>query len=389
MDYAALKAENSRQLREDWRERREVFRAMPELVRLNHSNVCNLRCVTCWHHLGVPSFGISMKLVERIAHEVFPTAQKVILTSSGEPLLAQFDEILELTVRYQTKIEMYTSCLNMTEKRWARMYPVLDTLHVSIDCPEKNGYERVRLGSSYERVVDNLAMIKRWIDERGKPFSYHCQGALLKSTVKHLPEFVRFASDYGFDLLHVQRVFKTHEGLDGEDILTQMPRAELDALVNEASDEARRLDFTLIVEELGYPNVMATRQPRWGEPQLMSYGQDGVCWFAGQSIDVNHAGECSACCFPTDMYLGDATRQPIREIWNGRAMRKLRRQFHTGRLNPFCRDCLLVTRNPTNERSINFYRRHARLKYFNFRKDLGKRLRSTWDKLAHRQDNQA
>ena len=58
MDLEALKQENSRQLREDWREKRETFRSLPEIISLNHSNACNLRCITCWHHTGVPIQGM-------------------------------------------------------------------------------------------------------------------------------------------------------------------------------------------------------------------------------------------------------------------------------------------------------------------------------------------
>ena len=71
MQFQAYKDENSRLLREDWREKREVFRAMPEIINLNHSNACNLRCVTCWHHTGVPIHGIRLHHVERICHQLF------------------------------------------------------------------------------------------------------------------------------------------------------------------------------------------------------------------------------------------------------------------------------------------------------------------------------
>jgi len=376
MDFLPRKEENSRLLREDWAAKREVFRSMPEIVNLNHSNACNLRCVTCWHHTGVPIHGIKLRDVERICHQLFPAARKVILTAAGEPLINNFDEIAALARHYQVKMDMFTSCFNMTEERFRLSRELFDVLHVSMDCPDKEGYERVRVRSSFDRVVENLRMMKRVIDEEGKPFVYHCQAAVLKSTVRFLPRFVGFVKELGFDLLHVQRLFKTHEGLEGEDILSSMPRAELDAIIAETQAEAKRLNQTVILHEIGYPNVHADPPPRGEEPRLMTYREQGVCWFVGHGIGINHAGEVYPCCYPTDIYLGDALTEPMRKIWNGTVMRRLRRQFHTRKLNPFCENCFIVNENPSEAKNFDFYKRMARMRWFEAKKRMSKRLQA-------------
>lgn len=374
MDLQDLKEENSRLLREDWREKREVFRSLPEIVCLNHSNACNLRCVTCWHHTGVPIHSIDLHEVERLCHQLFPTALKVVLTAAGEPLINDFDEITDLARHYEIRIDMYTSCFNMSEERFRRSRDLFDVLHVSMDCPRKEDYERVRIRSSYERVVENLRMIQRVLDEEGKPFTYCCHAVLLESTVRFLPEFIGFVKDLGFDLLHVQRLYKTHAGLEDEDIFTSMPREELDAIIAEALAEARRLNQTVVFQEIGYPDFHADPPPRPEDPALMAYREKGVCWFVGQSFNINHAGEAFACCHTTDLYLGNALTQPVRKIWNGRAMRRLRRQFHARRLDSFCRNCHVVNENPGDEKNFDFYKRTSHLRWFEIKKRISKRL---------------
>jgi MoaA/NifB/PqqE/SkfB family radical SAM enzyme len=359
MDWLAVKEENSGRLREDWRAGRDVFTGMPEIVALNHSNACNLRCVTCWHHVGVPVHGLRLADVERIAHQVFPTARKVVLTSSGEPLLNHFDEIAALAAQYRTKIDMFTSCVTMTEERFRRTRELFDILHVSVDCPDKAGHERVRVRSDFDRVVANLEMMKRVLEAEGKPFGYHCQAALLKSTARFLPELVRFAHRFLFDVVHVQRVFRTHSGLEAEDVLTQLPRAELDAIVREASAEARACNVSLVLHELGYPNVWSEPLPKPEDPRLMNYGEHGVCWFVGQSIGIGNLGEVHPCCYPTGITLGSALEQPLGEIWNGEPMRALRRQFHARRLNDVCAACFLVRQDPLSADSLDVHRRSA------------------------------
>jgi radical SAM protein with 4Fe4S-binding SPASM domain len=245
-----------------------------------------------------------------------------------------------------------------------------------MDCPDKEGYERVRVRSSFERVVENLRMMKRIMDQEGKPFVYHCQAAILTSTVRFLPAFVGFVHELGFDLLHVQRLFKTHAGLEGEDILTSMPRAELDAVIAETAAEAKRLNQTVILHEIGYPNVIADPPPRPEDPPLMQFRDHGVCWFVGHGIGINHAGEAFPCCYTTDIYLGNALEEPMRRIWNGPAMRRLRRQFHRRKLNAFCQNCFLVNENPVEQRNFDFYRRQARLRWFEVKKRVTKRLQA-------------
>ena len=376
MDFRSLKDENSRLLREDWAEKRVEFRSMPEIINLNHSNACNLRCITCWHHTGVPIHGLKLREVERICHQLFPAAKKVVLTAAGEPLINNFDEITALARHYQVKMDMFTSCFNMTEERFRASRELFDLLHVSLDCPDKEGYERVRVRSSYDKVVENLRMMKRIMDAEGKPFLYHCQAAILKSTVRFLPQFVGFVQELGFDLLHVQRLFKTHEGLENEDILTAMPRAELDAIIAETTAEAKRLNQTVILHEIGYPNVYADPQPRSENPPLMTFREHGVCWFVGHGLGINHVGEVYPCCYPTDIYLGDALVDSMQKIWNGPAMQRLRRQFHTRKLNTFCQNCFLVNQNPGEQRNFDFYKRAARMHWFEIKKRMNKRLKA-------------
>ena len=370
----SMKEENSRLLREDWREKREVFRSLPEIVCLNHANVCNLRCVTCWHHTGVPIHRIPLRDVERLCHQLFPAARKVLLTAAGEPLLSDFDEISALAQHYGIRMDMITSCLDMTEERFRRSRDLFDVLYVSMDCPRKEGYERVRIGSCYERVVENLRMIKRVMDEEGKPFLYCCNAAILKSTVRYLPEFVGFVNDLGFDLLHVQRLYRTHAGLNDEDILTAMPREELDAIVAETLEEAKRLNQKVVLQEIGYPDFHGDPPLRAEDPLRMTFREDGVCWFVGQAFNINHVGEAFACCHTTDLYLGNVVTQPVRKIWNGRAMRRLRRQFFSGKLNFFCRNCFVVNENPAEERNFDFYKRASRLHWFEIKKRMSRRL---------------
>jgi len=371
MDYQALKDENSRQLREDYRERRTVFQAMPEIISLNHSNICDLRCTICWHHEEVPPVRLGVPQVESIAHQLFPTAQKVILTAAGEPTINDFEEIITLAREYSTKVDMFTAALNMTEERYRLVKPVLDVFHVSMDTSRKELYELVRARSNYDRVVENLKMMRRINQEEGKRHIWIMNGAILKDTVPYLAEFVAFAHEMGADMLQLQKLFFTHEALREQDIFTRMPKEELDGYMRAAQEEARKRNFTLILHELTYENVYSDPPVRSEDPPLM---HEAMCWFAVQQIGIQPTGEVYPCCYPTTMNMGHIEDTPLREIWNGAGYRKLRHELFTKDYNYFCKNCMLITREVQDDKAFDFYGRQTRMKAAFYKNKIKRKL---------------
>ena len=69
--FKAQKDENSRLLREDVARRSPRFRALPEVVTLNHSDLCNLRCVMCPRNLAQGTNRLSRRVLGYIADDEY------------------------------------------------------------------------------------------------------------------------------------------------------------------------------------------------------------------------------------------------------------------------------------------------------------------------------
>ena len=67
---ASLKDANSRLLREDIAQGRVEFRALPEVVTLNHTDLCNLRCIMCPRNLAQGTHRLSRRVLGYLAEEL-------------------------------------------------------------------------------------------------------------------------------------------------------------------------------------------------------------------------------------------------------------------------------------------------------------------------------
>src|SRR5262245_29718862 len=205
--FTALKRENRRLLREDLARRATVYRGLPEVVTLNHTDLCNLRCVMCPRSRGQGRHRLDRAVLEHVAQSLFPTATKVVLTTSGgEPLAADFDLLMERALAFEAKIDVVTNGLLLTLPLYRRARGALDHLNVSVDCHVPEVYEAIRAGSRWSALEANLQAVR---DER-RPHPdevlYTLSAVVLRENLPHLPDFVRFAAGMGAEAVVLQRL---------------------------------------------------------------------------------------------------------------------------------------------------------------------------------------
>src|SRR5688572_11277757 len=158
--YSDLKRENSELLRADVERGAIAYRGLPEVVTLNHSDICNLRCVMCPRHLAQGRHRLDPRVLEHVVNELFPTARKVILTTAGgEPLAVDFDFLLERALRFDVRVDVVTNGVLLARELYLRARHALDHLNVSLDSHVPEVYERIRLGARFSRVVANLEAV--------------------------------------------------------------------------------------------------------------------------------------------------------------------------------------------------------------------------------------
>ena len=344
---AARKAENSRLLREDVAARRTAYRGLPEVVTLNHSDICNLRCIMCQRSLGQGKHRLDSAVLDHVVNELFPTARKAVLTTAGgDPLAVDFDFLLERALRFDVRLDVVTNGVLLSPDTYRRARPALDHLNVSLDSHVPAVYERIRAGSSFGRVWGTLEALAEERRRAPDGVLFSISAVVMKSNLPHLDAFLRAVAPLRPDGVVFQRLQHGEKATPEEEPSASWSQAEIDAYLDAAVRTAEAIGMNLFLSEFRRPNVVPS-PPRPKVPMTIE-GQ-GLCWFLAQNFNVMYTGEVFPCCIPTDLCLGDVRYEDPVEIWNGEPFRRLRASHLDGKGNLFCSGCLHAPHLPARD----------------------------------------
>ncbi len=337
-DRQLQKQENSRLLREDIAEKRLVFKSLPEIINLNQTSVCNLRCIMCFQAYTPGTETLPMSRVHAILDDVLPTAHKLKLTTAGEPLIGEFEEILDIADQYECKLDIITNATRLTAARLERMEGMLDHLAISIDSHVEEVLDHIRGEGVHRAIMKNFRELGEFLGDRPRSYLTSFNMVLMTSNVPHLSGFVRFAREAGVDHVRVIRMsYMTQELKEKEDPFHCFAKEELDRHIEDARQEAKRLGLNLILHEVGYKNVIS-RTERMVSPEPI---QSRYCSQMLQEVYIQPNEAIYPCCIPGDLFMGSLKRNRFEEIWNGRAYQRLRKQMFSQELVGPCAKCKL------------------------------------------------
>src|SRR6476646_868180 len=147
--------------------------ALPEIVQIESTNICNAKCVFCprdemHRRQGVMSFDLFRKIVDECAALGIT---HVRVHNYGEPFL---DRHLTEKVRYAKQkgireVGMISNGSLITEKIARGMIEAgLDAINISVDAAGKEVFERTRLNLEYDTVIGNIRTLARLRNEAGR-----------------------------------------------------------------------------------------------------------------------------------------------------------------------------------------------------------------------------
>jgi glycosyltransferase involved in cell wall biosynthesis/MoaA/NifB/PqqE/SkfB family radical SAM enzyme len=327
-------------------------------------DTCNLHCVMCEEHSPHSTLQIRRKaegrarrvmpfeMIERVVAEAAPRGLKEIIPSTmGEPLLYEhFEEILELCQRHGVKLNLTTNGTfpRLGAEEWARrIVPVTSDVKVSWNGATKATHEAIMLGSSWEKVLDNVRQLIAVRDAHAAAGGNRCritfQLTFLESNVDELADMVRLAVHLGVDRVKGHHLWAHFAAIQGESMrrsAESIERWNTAVLAARAAAAERPLPTGkhVLLENIFLLDPAATEDLAPGGP----------CPFLGQEAWVSAVGRFDPCCAPdaqrrTLGELGNLDDQSFMEIWNGDAYRELAATYRNRRL---CLGCNM--RKPTD-----------------------------------------
>jgi len=191
----------------------------PESISLELTAGCNLTCSHCSSHgdhadhsMNNRRAAFGASLLEKLAHEAFPSLTLLNLVGRGEPMMvseALWNKLAQMLNHYRVLLSCVTNGYFLTKRINETILPVIDTLTVSIDGTTEDVFASNRGGASLAVVLKNIEHFQRLRNELNiarRPrlgFSW----TLKKNNIHQFPDFVRLALSFDVQLLYVRHLF--------------------------------------------------------------------------------------------------------------------------------------------------------------------------------------
>lgn len=286
----------------------ELLTDFPLFLVVEPQYTCNLRCIHCVHgydnlkdkyaYKDAMSFEQYRQIIDEAAHYQCPS---LCLNSTNEPLLIK--DIAQ-RVRYAADhgfmdIMFNTNGLLLCKSKIDQLLDSgLTRLMVSLDAFTKETYDKIRIGSSFEKVLTNIELFLNMRSRKRQ------QLPLLRVSLVRL----------------------------------SLNNHEIDAFIEYWRDCA---DYVAIQE-------LASPEPSWDFESLFSdlrtVLDEFSCPQPWQRLIIQGDGSVLPCCsqFAQELALGNIQEQSISSIWLSPAMEHMRTLHKEARYsdNPTCRKCV-------------------------------------------------
>jgi MoaA/NifB/PqqE/SkfB family radical SAM enzyme len=279
----------------------------PAFVTVEFTNYCNLQCPYCTSPLALrPQGMMSEEVFAALVRQVEELkVSRVRIVGNGEATLhPRFAWMVTELAKVCGYLTLVTNGQRLDRTTIVEILRApLRLIEVSVDSSRKDSYERVRLGASYEKLLNNLVLLKEVKRELNAPVLINIRVMIHPSERPGLTAILDHWRDFG-DTVVPQ--FLHDEGLAG--------RTNTDDLF------------------------------RHSEPQ--HYPR---CTLPLKALDVCWNGDVPLCDFadkqtgkPGGLLLGNVARNTLQELWNHGIIRQYR-QGHRERdpdKMPICRGCV-------------------------------------------------
>jgi len=310
---------------------------LPDILNIDISTHCNLRCITCSLEEHYPQKSIMpMETFKKLA-DIFPKIKGVDLNCNAEPFFNKnIFEMIKFVKEIsddKTFIRSPTNGMMLTEKIMKNLIiSGLDLIRFSFDGATPETFESIRVGAKLDKVIDNIKKFKRLKEElkRDNP-SFAALYVAMKRNIHELPDFVRLASTLGIEEITVLG-FEPYT----KELADQVLYFDNIDYFKEAKEVALKVGV-----ELNHPDL-----------SLKSYSKclfDTMCLISCEGDVI----PCSACAYDRPFFIkdkryrhkkvsfGNINEEPFMDIWNSPRFIDFRRRKMFGLLPEFCNHCLI------------------------------------------------
>jgi len=301
------------------------------VIRIDTTNLCNLRCRMCYYSAEKPRKRQEMDpdLFQRIARDVFGRTRFLYLSCATEPLMNRdFPAFLDCTAEHRVPFTSFcTNGMLLTE-------PVVDSaiaaglseIIFSVDGATPQTYEYIRRGAKWDKLLAALDLLhskkaRAGADRPVGRINFTC----MKRNIAEMPALIGLAAEHGVGNVHVRHLLAFGDG-DGEMTAAEQMayKTDFNRIARETQSQADRLAVRLFlpdpIPQAQPPPAAAPRPANTARREANPYCL--IPWF---EFIINPVGDVRLCsAFPP---FGNLREQSFDEIYNGPRIKDLRRRL--------------------------------------------------------------
>ena len=303
----------------------------PTDIVIETASVCNLNCTICRSvkaDLGRKNRFMPLALFKKIIDDIAPICKTIGVSYCGEPLLNKdiFNMICYASDKGMCVSMLTNGILLNAEARKGVLESGLNFMAISMDGATKHTYESIRIGASFERLVENIKSLVTERDQRKLSHpSIDLQMVVTQKNLHEVDTFEKLARDLGVDRAYLKSLYIDRSRED----VGYVQYLEKDYFVNSAILPSRYM-----VNERGN----------------LELKDKGLCPQKARTPVITTDGDVLPCCFDIfgEYVLGNITNQRFMDIWNSAKYNDFRHNLAMQRKLPMCTNCL-----PSDYKRIN------------------------------------
>lgn len=328
----------------------QFYLDLPDYVQIEPVGQCNLRCTMCpipfrqdGPPYGPPAF-MEWTMFTRILDE-FENLKHLHLQGLGEPMMhpRSFD-MVEYSANKGIQVTTNSNFTLLNVQRADRLVTGgLDILHISVDAATPELYERIRVRSHWERLMQSFELLFAAQARHQTSMPHlHLVMVIMGQNLHELPGLVRRAHDWQMEEIWVQ-----HLAHDFKEASLPERYAPMRQFVDEQTllnEDLERIQLYFgqaeaVAHELGIRLRLPTPRARTIPPGTP--GRERCSWPLTGAY-ISYQGLAMPCCMvatPDRINFGNMGKGGATAVWNNSAFQNFRRQLEAGPPPEICASC--------------------------------------------------
>ncbi len=324
-----------------------MFGPYPRQLEIEVTTACNLKCTICEHtywterprHMSFDQF--------RSVVDQFPGLRWIGMTGIGSGFLnPEYMEMLRYAkLEKRCFVEFFDHFYMLDEAIARELVRIgVNKIWVSLESASRESYNRIRVGSDFDRVVDNIRTLMRVKRELKSPIPelwFHF--IINRDNADEMEAYVDLVADLAREEggLSAPMIYWTNL-LPFEEIEHLVERPDADRMKKIERMCRERGIFTVVNENVTCDKPMSACA-KWNEPFVLVTGHVQPCCALNEANDRPYQEEHAfADLFETD----------FRDWWRGPEKARFTANLRKGIVNPVCKNCHIF-RHPAAGGSIS------------------------------------